>query len=416
MGSIMSREFIKPQRVSILLIFVGLGLLRLTNFNFYLSRLVGFETTINATGGDAYNFINYIIPIVAGAIFLGYWRLEEVNWRGSVWYVLLITLYVLNAGLAPYVNSNWVFYQLVFISVGWCLHVHVVNADYECNRVFSNGLSILFWLGILFAAFSTGQILLHVSPGVYFSEFNDSFVQTLDDYGIMKQRYGYLMGFLFAYAIFLVRDLRLKVLSIGMIWLSAFGIRSFLLGVAAASLIYLLRQPKKLLTVMAMAVFPATILIKNFFQQGIYDTRFYPYLNAWDIVQNYPFGLGLGGYPSYTEDNSRQLLAMFYDVNSVLDFVPTAPESDIVHLFGSLGLVLGGLHLMIIGKLIWKIILRQGDFSPLEKCFSFYFVFMTFYGLSEDSIFSINYWVFFGITTGIITRHSLDANKTIDGV
>jgi hypothetical protein len=32
----------------------------------------------------------------------------------------------------------------------------------------------------------------------------------------------------------------------------------------------------------------------------------------------------------------------------------------------------------------------------------FYFVFMTFFGISEDTMFTVSYWIFFGITSGFL--------------
>ncbi|MEL6122258.1 MAG: hypothetical protein AAFR14_00940, partial [Bacteroidota bacterium] len=120
-------------------------------------------------------------------------------------------------------------------------------------------------------------------------------------------------------------------------------------------------------------------------------------------VQKFPFGVGLGGYPVYTELNARALFGSFYNVRAVLDFVPIAPESDLVHLFGSLGLVCGALHLLVQFRIVWYSLRWQGLFGPFQKAILFYFCYMTFFGISEDNIFSINYWIFFGVATGVVS-------------
>ncbi len=394
-------------RFSILYVFIAAALLRLTNFNFYLSQLLGFETSINATGGDAFNFINYFCVITAIALMLGYWRTQRLFWSTTWPLFLLMSIYLVSAILSPLANTSWIVYQMLFLIVALCIHLHVTSVDYGHSTKLMGGLTLVFSLGVLFALFAFIQIILQVDARTYVQEFNESFVQSLDDFGIMKQRYGYFLGFLLAYALFVLKNIRWKIFSILVIVLTGFGIRSFLLGAVGAAFIFLLRQPKRLLLMITTLTIPMIWLAKQFFSQGIYDTRFYPYVNALDIVQKFPFGLGLGGYPVYTEENSRQLFASFYDVNSVLDFIPTAPESDLVHLFGSLGIGLGLIHVLLIGKMIWGVVKYRFHLNDFEKCICFYFVFMSFFGLSEDSIFSINYWIFFGLCSGVITKNAL---------
>jgi len=120
-------------------------------------------------------------------------------------------------------------------------------------------------------------------------------------------------------------------------------------------------------------------------------------------MQNFPFGVGLGGYPIYTDIFNRQIFADFYNVNAILDYVPVAPESDYVHLFGSLGLGLGLIHLLVQARLVWLAIKLKSLARPFEKCILFMFCFMMFFGLGEDSMFTVYYWIFFGFGTGVIT-------------
>ena len=141
---------------------------------------------------------------------------------------------------------------------------------------------------------------------------------------------------------------------------------------------------------------------ENVILNVLLDTRFYAYMNAFDIAQRFPFGVGLGGYPVYTENNNSELFASFYNFNAALDYVPNSPESDVVHIFGSLGLGFGLTHILIQVRLLILGFLRQQKMFRFEKCMYFYFVFITFFGISEDTIFTVSYWIFFGITSGII--------------
>ena len=390
-------------KLSLINFFIFIGLLRLTNFNYYLSQFFGFKTTINHTGGDAFNFINYI---AAGALVLVFSVKAyeiETKWRSMMPYLILIGIYVSNILLAPYGNRTWFFYQLLFIIIAGLLHIYTRrNTDSFSSRLV-RGIDVFFWAMILFVVFCCIQILQQHTLGYYFAEFNDAFVHSLDDFGVMKQRYGYLLGFLMSYILFIKKSPLLKILLIFLIAFAGFGIRSFILGMIGATAVFTVRKPKYFVGFLLVAGLALYFLLAHYFDNIIYDTRFYSFYNAYDIMLKFPFGVGLGGYPSYTEAFSRNLFAQFYNINAILDFIPTAPESDLVHLFGSLGLGCGLIHLLIQLRLVWYSYSLQAFFNPFEKCILFYFCFMTFFGISEDSIFSVNYWIFFGITSGIIS-------------
>lgn len=391
------------QRWSILNFFIIVALLRLTNFNFYLSQLLGLEVEINNTGGGAFNFINYIGFGAFLTVAIGKAKSFTAIWKTAWPMFLLIGIYLLNAILAPYVNPMWVLYQVLFILISISMHFFSLKSSDLFLVKFVRGTRVFFWLGILFITLMTIIILSQVSIANYFTEFNDSFVQSLDDYGIMKQRYGYFLGFLLSYAIFILRPGIIKWLVIGLLLFAGIGIRSLLIGIIGAGIIFTIKSPRAFLPFTAILGMGFYFLLGDYFSLLIYDSRFYSFLNAADIIQKFPFGVGLGGYPVYTEIFSRQLFGNFYNVEAILDYVPTAPESDLVHIFGSLGLFFGAIHLAIIARLVWFSYSLQNRMDAWHKCIVFYFCYMTFFGISEDSIFSINYWIFFGITSGIIT-------------
>lgn len=252
--------------------------------------------------------------------------------------------------------------------------------------------------------FSAVVMFSQHSVSYYLAEFNEVFVQSLDDFGIVKQKYGYLLGFVLAYSLFIVDNRYIKVLAIVLAIITGLGIRSFLIGSVAALLLYKVKRLKTITILVSLAAAGFLFLWSDSIRSLIYDTRFYSYLNALHIIQEFPLGVGLGGYPVYTEIFHRELYASFFDVEALLDYIPLAPESDIVHLLGSLGPWLGGLHMFIILRIIWLGYRLQEELCPFQKCILFYFTFMTFFGISEDSIFSVNYWIFFGLASGIIAR------------
>ena len=401
----------KIVRIGIVNAFLTIGLLRLTNLNYYLSQLLGFETEINNTGGNAFNFTNYLGVGILFFVLLSKGQSLRTRWLNSWPIVALMLIYGISAVVAPYTNYSWVIYQELFLVIALVLHIYVQKLEASYLIRFSKGIRLIFWASMLLVVFSASVLYLKNDISYFIQEFNEVFVQTLDDFGIMKQRYGYLMGFLIAYAIFILRNKWMKVTVILLILSTSFGIRSFLIGLFGAALIFLPRGSGKKLLITTTVLLAIGIFYQSLFQQLIYDTRFYPYLNAWDIIGKYPFGVGLGGYPFYTEENSRLLFASFYDINAILDYIPLAPESDIVHLFGSLGLFLATIHCLIIARIIWFSFKLQSKVNAFQRSMLFYFVFMTFFGISEDSIFSINYWIVFGIASGIIARQQQKYKK-----
>lgn len=397
--------------VSILNVCIFLGLFRLTNFNFYLSQFVGLPVEINRTGGNAFNFTNYLIPAVVLFYLICKGTALYTNWK-SLWpYYSLITIYILGYIFSPFPVFSWLVYQLVFIGVALILHIATRKVSNHFTHRFKRGTSFVFWVGILFVLFCLYQIFAQQSLSTFFLNYNDAFNHSLDQYGIMKQRFGYLLGFLVSYAFFIIKDYRLKLVLLMMLVLAGLGIRSFILGFAGASILFSVKRPLLFLGFAVFGLVSYALVFKTYFANIIFDTRFYSYFNALQIIKAFPFGVGLGGYPVYTETFMSNLLADIYNVNAVQDYIPNAPESDIVHLLASLGAVLGGIHLLIQGRIVWLTYRFQSYLGPFEKCILYYFTFMTFYGISEDSIFSINYWVFFGISTGICSAYIYKKKK-----
>lgn len=389
-------------RVNIVGFFIIIGLLRLTNLNYYLSQLVGFETKVDHVGGGAFNFTNYIAVIALALIFIAKRSVWTTRWQ-SLWpYGVLMTIYVSNAVFAPYTNPSWVAYQMLFILVAMVLHIYVRRRDTGLDLRVRTSIKWLFHILMVFVVFCLLAVLAQYSFSYYLSEYNDAFVHSLDDFGVMKQRFGYLLGFLVSYVIFYKKGIS-KWLFLAVIMLSGFGIRSFVIGLIGAAGLFTIRRPIYFMISAAVSVGFVAFFLSNYFENIIFDTRFYSFYNAYDIMKTYAFGVGLGGYPVYTELYSNSLIAQFYNVNAVLDFVPTAPESDLVHLFGSLGLIAGAIHLMIQGRILWLTYKLFGWLTQFDRFLLFYFCFMTFFGISEDSIFSVNYWIFFGISTGILS-------------
>ena len=380
-----------------------------------MSQLAGLETEINNTGGNAFNFINYVGVAFLVLILLTKLDRLKARWSSAGNIYVLMIIYGISAVFSPYTNYTWILYQEIFLLIALVLHLYVQKLSPGYVVRFMRGMRYFFWAAMGLVLFCTVQIFSKNDLSYYLSEFNEVFVQTLDDFGIMKQRYGYLLGFLVSYILFLLKGWPKKMLLLGLILLTGFGIRSFVLGMLGAGIIFSIKSTRGLAVTLGGLAILAYIYAGPLISSLIYDTRFYSFVNAYDIVQNYPFGVGLGGYQVYTDTFSRQLYAAFFDVSAILDYIPLAPESDLVHLFGSLGLVLGGLHLAIQLRIVYLAYKLKSRFNSFQKCILFYFCFMTFFGISEDSLFSINYWIFFGLASGIVASRISFNKNAIDG-
>lgn len=390
--------------LNIVLVFLVLALLRLLPFNFYASTLIGHDVIIDNKEGNAINFINYIS--VAFLFFTALIKLPtlKAHWF-EIWpFCLLVLIYLVNLFTAPYVNLSWTIYQIAFLLIGAFIHLTISgqsNREYEHSLLFGRfkwftvgSIAFMFLVFVsMYSQFSVSYII---------SEFNDSFVNSVNTYGLMKQYYGYVVGFLVLYSIFVLDNIWLKTLIILLAFFTAFGIRSFVLGMIGVLFFMNIKSPIRILAMLIIGVTIGYVLWEDLIVELLYDTRFYAYMNGWDIVQKFPFGVGLGGYPEYTELNNRNLFAAFFTIDAALNYVPNSPESDIVHVFGSLGLYLGIAHVLIQLRLIWNGFVRQAIMLPFEKCMFYFFIFMTAFGISEDTMFTVSYWIFFGITSGII--------------
>jgi hypothetical protein len=390
---------------NLIAIFLAIAILRLLPFNFYLSILVGHDVVIDNKEGNAINFLNYIATILLAILILVKVPKMKTYWKESWPYVMLSAIYLINSAFAPMSNHLWLIYQLTFIAIAWFLHLITVRSDkWEYRFIAQGGFGIFTILILLFFVFTGIQLYSTFSVDYIFEEYNDSFVNSLNVFGVMKQYFGYTAGFLILYAIFILKSRPAKWAVVLLVLLTAFGIRSFAIGLVGCLLLFASRRVWSFLLILTLLVGWAYVMWQDLVIQLVFDTRFYAFMNAYDIIQNFPFGVGLGGYPEYTEINNRDLFASFYNVNAALDYVPNSPESDFVHLFGSLGLGLGVLHLLIQLRMIFLGSIVQRRMLSFEKLMLYYFVFMTFFGISEDTMFTISYWIFFGITSGIIAN------------
>tara|TARA_B100000497_G_C7692385_1_gene421430 strand:- start:2064 stop:3302 length:1239 start_codon:yes stop_codon:yes gene_type:complete len=388
--------------------FLVLALLRLLPFNFYASMIVGHEVIIDNREGNAINFVNYIS--VFFLIFVALIKLPTIRakWQELWPFGVLMLIYLANLFFAPYVKASWVIYQLAFILIACVIHILLSGQsglNYE-KTLKSGGFMFFISVTILFLGVVFSIMYSEYSVSYIISEFNDSFINSANSIGLMKQYYGYVVGFIVLYALFVLDKIWIKIAVVALAFFTAFGIRSFIIGIVGVLFFLNLKSPVRLLVLIIIMAFAAYFLWDDIIMEMLYDTRFYAYMNGWDIIQKFPFGVGLGGYPEYTEINNSVLFATFFTIDAALNYVPNSPESDLVHVFGSLGLWAGIIHIFIQMRLIFLGLAHRFKMRPFEKCMFYFFIFMTAFGISEDTMFTVSYWIFFGVTSGIIASIS----------
>ena len=160
---------ISKVRISIVSFFLLMALLRLTFFDFYLSQLFGFPVEINALGGGAFNFVNYICFGGLLMVFIHQGSKLSTFWPSLSQYAVLVVLYSINFLLSPYIDSSWFLYQLIFITMAIIVHIFTFKVRDWDDRFFYRRTIWIFWMMIALVAFCTIQILFQYPISYYLS-------------------------------------------------------------------------------------------------------------------------------------------------------------------------------------------------------------------------------------------------------
>ena len=140
--------------IPVIAAFIFLAIIRLTNFNFILSNLVGFETEINELGGNAFNFINYAGAALTGIVLFSKVTSIRTRWI-SLWpFFILLIIYSANALFAPYSNTTWFFYQFIFLATAFTLHIYAQNCTLDYSGRLRKSLGLVYWLLVVWVVFA----------------------------------------------------------------------------------------------------------------------------------------------------------------------------------------------------------------------------------------------------------------------
>ncbi len=319
-----------------------------------------------------------------------------INVFAVIFAVLVVNLF------APYASTKWFFNQVGFL--GCSIIIALIYARVNEGQIAKIRTALVTTGTVCFVILAACSLYLTITRydllirALETRDFNSFIYQLVPLMSWEKQSIGNFAALIFAvYFVFKRRQTPLFLLLCLPLLI---GIRTFWLGIILAVSTEAIRRRRHLASMM---VFIVLYFIYRIFSSGGFgsaDHRVFAYLNTFDIVRKNPLGLGLGGYHVYTYNNEEALSAKFAYLTH--GKVAIAPESDIVLVFGSLGLLLGlifySVHLWVFYQL-WR---KYPRFSDVDRFFSFLFFIFLFSGLSQDSMFRLPHWILFGFALGAV--------------
>jgi hypothetical protein len=348
------------------------------------------------------------IAILISLLFISIFKIKIKNQKIIEIFGVILIIIIINNIMAPFASTKWLMNQIGFIFMAFL--IATLYSQLTSNEIASliNSVHKILFITLTILVIATLWLLFN-----HFDTLNRVITEGTFNYFIFqltffeweKQSIGNLGLVVFAFILSLDSKKRTKYL---LIFLLAFplliGIRTFTLAVLLVLALLLIKKRNLLLITI-----PTIFVTTWFFYERILapgfehiDVRVLAFLNMIDIVKNYFWGVGLGGYHIYTELHSHILESNWFWVSQYYKKFPLAPESDLVAVLGSFGLFFGvlfyGLNLWI-GFKLWK---NYYLFNYTDKFFSIVFFTMIFSGISQDNFFTLPYWVFFGFALGII--------------
>lgn len=354
------------------------------------------------------NYLNYPSFILLVSVLFFYPKIVKVDGLALFYYIVIFLLYLISFLFVPPHLYKYYFYQLIFILVAILSHAAMVANYKEQNTpLLLNTLKVLFFISLIFSFIMF--IYQAYTLGIL-GFFTDYYVvsEYMFNLGTEKQQFGNLLALLICYSLFFIKNIRLKIMSFLWLLIVGWGIRTLFIGLVVSYALVYVKNLKYLISgaVILVVAFVFFLSKSEYFSFDLlyYGTRYYSYMNAVYIMTIHKIGVGLGGYSLFTDENNDQLMKMFYDPSATYQFLPVAPESDVVHLLGSLG-VLGVIHIIILLLIAKRVSGKFISATRFEKFVIFNFLCLLFAGISQDNMFSMFYWISLGLATG--AAHSI---------
>lgn len=349
---------------------------------------------------------NYIITFtVIFFILLFLFRKFTFNKKAFKIIFILICLYLINYIFAPYRNSSWFLYEIVFLLITAytaTVYAHIASSDYKTiskniEKICNVGLFVIFLiLTYLLVNYHNALIDIFIAGNT----FNQYIRPLYLDFYWDKHASAGMIAIVICHIFTLPENKYRNCLLIFPALPFAMASRHLLLGFFLTIIFLRIKSVRNYLLIFTLFLILSLLFWDNIYELLLKDTRINSFANTFDIITKYPFGVGNGRYHTYVDEylTNRDFYWGYEQAG-----LPSATETDIVYIFGSFGLLFGIIYYSILTVILFKIKKLYLNIAYPDKFFALVFVYFFFAGIGEDWIFSYPYWILFGFALGVVT-------------
>lgn len=367
-------------------------------------------------GSDGTTITNYFVTFTICFFILVFNKIPR-NKDAFIVIFILFCVYLINFIFAADRNPSWFLYQVIFLSVSYyvaAIYFHIGLSDYGkfsryVKKIFNVGIPVVICIS-LYILVKHYNLLIDVLINLFEGQnyFNGYLWQLYLDFYWDKNRAGGTMAIIFCH-ILTVPEPKYKSRNIFFILtvlpiISA--IRHLQLGFALTAIFINIRKMRfiiLIILVFLVSIFPFRNVYFQILETSTKkDVRMMGLANTINIVTEYPFGVGNGVYHTFVLNNMDELTEHLSDYGI---HMPVGPESDVVYVFSSFGLLCGLIIYAVLVVMLFRLWRLYPSLTYPDKLFALVFIYFFFAGIGEDWIFSFSYWLLFGFALGVITAN-----------
>lgn len=387
-------------------------------FFFVIFQYTSFDEYIREkvllTGSTITNYVITSVVVFFIIFFIIHFRRIPFNRNIVKLFIFLYCIYLLNFILAPFRNFSWFIYQHFFLlSSFYTASIYANITSYNIDK-FSKNIEKIFITGLFSLSAASVYVLINnyeLLIRIFRSEavFNNYIAAFYYYFYWDKLCLNASIAIILCYILTSNKNKIINLVLLTPSLLFVAGMRSFVVGWLGVFLFVKIRNIKIMMTIGIVLLFTGYMFLEFIFELTNYDVRINSYMNTLNLIFEYPFGVGNGFYYTFITENYAVDFSYIEGIKGM--FLSAAPESDIVYIFSSFGLVLGLMLYAIFVALMFKIHKQYPTMTQLDKCFSLIFMFFIFAGIGEDFIHAYPTWTIFGLALGAVNskrneRHS----------
>lgn len=260
---------------------------------------------------------------------------------------------------------------------------------------------------ILFIILSSALYYTLGKASALFLSYN-SYISCLRDSALLwnKQPLGQALLIFAAISIFFYRKkIIVFVWSVLLIVLLGYGIRTLIFTLVLCLLFFMRWGRLRVVLMILTSSVCYYCFCDNIILWSMSEYRWVAYSFMYKIINEGLFGIGIGNYKLEVMNHSYEYLQYInWTYSSPKWIIPTSPESDIVYIFCSTGLLLGTLFYLFMIFIIVKSRRIFIKVTPLQKYYIFMLAAIIISGLFEDHLVAFCPWFFLGVVISIISR------------